>query len=113
MKLDDIDIKILKFLGKLKKPVTTTDMAKELFALKDEYDLKKKDNFIRLRLKRLLKAGLVIGKEENNHTNYVLCADCIVISGLPRISINGTVFKGQKGDYVFIIKGGFLEQILS
>ena len=113
MKLDDIDIRILKFLGNMKKPTTTTDMAKELFTLRDDYELRKKDNFVRLRLKRLVKNGFVLSEEENNHTNYSLCRNCVVISGTPKIAVNGTSFKGQKGEYIFIIKDGFLEQILS
>jgi DNA-binding transcriptional regulator PaaX len=113
MKLDDLDIKILKFLGLIKKPITTTDMAKQLFVIKNDYELKQKDNFVRMRLKKLSTTGLVYSKEKNRHLYYTLCEHCLVLSGTPSIRINGSVFKGEKGEYIFIVKDGKLEQILS
>lgn len=113
MKLDTLDIGILKLLGKIRKPITTTDMAKELFTVQNNYQLKQKDNFIRARLKKLSKLGLVVSQQHFRHTNYTLCEHCLVLSGTPRISINGSTFRGQKGEYVFIVRDGSLEQILS
>lgn len=111
--LDDNDIQILKYLCRIGDFVTTTDLAKQMFDIKDEYELKKKDNFIRSRLNQLVKKGFLITKKENRYTNYYLSENCMVKHGTPKISINGDVFEGIEGDYIFIIKDGCLEKILS
>lgn len=113
MKIDDIDIKILKILGLAELNITTTELAKKLFILKDEYDLKQKDNFIRIRLQKLTKNGLVSVKKEDNHKVYTLHANCLVLSGVPEILIANNSFKGEQGEYIFILKNNHLEQILS
>ena len=111
--LDNDDVQILKYLCKIGDFVTTTDLAKKMFNIKNEYELKKKDNFIRSRLNQLVKKKLLITKKEDRYTNYYLSENCMVLHGIPKISINGDIFEGSEGDYVFIIKKGFLDKILS
>lgn len=111
--LDNNDIQILKHLCKIGSFVTTTDLAKKMFDVKDDHELKRKDNFIRSRLTQLVKKCFLITKKEDRYTNYYLSENCMVLHGTPKISINGDVFEGSEGDYVLIIKDGFLDKILS
>jgi hypothetical protein len=111
IKFDEIDIKIIKSLGA--NQLTTTELAKRIFICNNDYELKQQDNFIRNRLKKLETSGFIGSKEKNNHSIYFNNDNCVVFNGAPKIIINKMVFKGQKGEYIFIIKNGSLSQILS
>lgn len=65
MNLDETDLLIIKYTLQRKKR-TATDLAKEIFKPKDDYELRKKDNLIRERLKKLLNYKLLQRKIVNN-----------------------------------------------
>ena len=65
MNLDEIDLLIIKYTLQWKKR-TSTDLAKEIFCPKDDYELRKKDNLIRARIKKLLNYKLLQRKIVNN-----------------------------------------------
>lgn len=113
VKLDDLDISLIKYIGILEEPVTTTNVVKYFYAPKDTHTFKIKDNFIRTRLKKLVDRKVMTYTEEGGCGLYDLTNSYVVLSGKPVISINGTSFKGDTGVYVLVLKNDILESILS
>lgn len=74
-----------------------------MFGNLEGYDLKLKANFVRDRLKRLDKIGILYNVKSHNKRNYFLSKNCRVVKGKMRIgqkSISG------KGTFVVIRSGG-------
>lgn len=74
-----------------------------MFGNLEGYDLKLKANFVRDRLKRLDKIGILYNVKSHNKRNYFLSKNCRVVKGKMRIgqkSISG------KGTFVVISSGG-------
>lgn len=88
MNVDEIDISILSCLRS--KARTTTEIAKLLNEIKDRKDLLREDSFIRQRVKRLVKAGVV--KEdmvEGRKTYKMRASKCRF--GDAHLTINGDI----------------------
>lgn len=68
-KIDDIDLKILKELYDLKpeEAQTTTDIAKKIFDIKERWELRKKDSFVRVRLDKLAGENLITIEKVNGN----------------------------------------------
>lgn len=80
-----------------------------MFGNLESHDLKLKDNFVRSRLKRLNRIGILYSVEAHNKRNYFLSKNCRVIRGKMRIgkkSISG-------GDMFVIIKIGGMRLIIA
>ena len=78
MKIDKIDIEIFKTMIEGKE-ATTTQIAKKLFQPKDDYELRIKDNFIRMRLKKWVNLGVLEMKEENGKKIYTISKDKVFL----------------------------------
>ena len=113
VKLDELDISLIKYIGLLGEPVTTTNVVKYIYAPKNNHEFKLKDNFIRTRLKNLVNKKVLKYTEEQGCGYYDLTDSYVVLSGKPVISINGTSFKGDSGVYVLVLKNDILASILS
>lgn len=74
-----------------------------MFGNLENYDLKLKDNFIRSRLKKLDKIGILDSKKSRNKKNYFLSKNCRVIRG--KMQIGKKVISGE-GTFVIIKSGG-------
>jgi len=72
LRIDALDVAILDLLYHSKIKMTTTDIAKTLFYYENKYDLMRSDNFVRKRLKKLKKYGLVECIKENNKMYYTI-----------------------------------------
>jgi len=57
---------------KLKSKITTSSLAKRLFEIKNDYELRKKDSYIRSWLKKWEKAGIVKHLDDNGKRVYFL-----------------------------------------
>lgn len=60
--IDDNDLKIIKILVEVERnpqSITSTTLARKIFDIPNDYELRKKENFIRQRLNKLLSYGLV------------------------------------------------------
>jgi len=55
--LDEVDREIIKQL--IEGPLTTTELAKRMFDLKDVHDLRKETSFLRYRLGKLVDEGII------------------------------------------------------
>lgn len=80
-----------------------------MFGDLEGYDLKLKDNFVRSRLKRLDRIGILCSVKSHNKRNYFLSKNCRVARGRMRIgkkSISG-------GDTFVIIKIGGMRLIIA
>ena len=106
MKIDKNDISLLKILWEIKKSETlsTTDLAKKIFSddIKNVYDLRKKDEFIRKRMKKWLKLGVLDYETIKNRHYFFLLKENIKF-GEAKVKI-----KGQKSD----IKLNFKDSVL-
>jgi len=76
MKVDEIDKMLFQELKK--NEATTTDIAKKIFKPKNNYELKKSDNFIRIRMKKWEELGVIKGKT-NGKTIYSIFKDKVFI----------------------------------
>ena len=74
MKIDDVDIRILKELYDLKpeETQTTTDIAKKLFDTNERWQLRKKDGFVRVRLDKLAGEKLINIEKVNGKFAYTV-----------------------------------------
>ncbi|MHA1667578.1 MAG: hypothetical protein ACTSUR_02875 [Candidatus Heimdallarchaeaceae archaeon] len=77
VKIDEIDIKMFEII-KREKECTTTQIAKELFSPKDDYELRKKDVFIRKRLNKWVEVGLIEKVENNGKSFYKIPLENII-----------------------------------
>lgn len=89
--IDEFDKKILYELICVKDKITITSMAKKVFdKIESDYDLKKKESFIRFRIKKLLSFGLVIENKIDNALHYKTNKElCILKKGKIIIKPNG------------------------
>ncbi len=55
--MDDVDREIIRQL--IEGPLTTTELAKKMFDLKDVHDLRKETSFLRYRLGKLVDEGIL------------------------------------------------------
>jgi len=83
--------------------ISSYDVAKKMFGNLEGYDLKLKDNFIRFRLQRLERIGVLDSVKFKNKTSYFLSKNCRIIKGKMRIG-RKSVF--GKGTFVIIKIGG-------
>lgn len=79
-----------------------------MFGNLKNYDLKLKDNFVRSRLKRLNRIGILYSVESHNKRNYFLSKNCRVIRGKMRI---GQKTISGKGTFV-VVRGGGMKLVL-
>lgn len=70
--MDDIDREIVRSI--LYGPKTISEIAKELFNLKDVHDLRKECSFLRYRLKGLLDLGIIAYDRKSK--KYDIISDC-------------------------------------
>ncbi len=70
--MDEIDREIVRAI--LYGPKTITELAKELFNLKDVHDLRKECSFLRYRLKMLIELGVLAYDRKSKR--YDLIGDC-------------------------------------
>lgn len=87
MKIDNTDIKILFLFNELDDILTTSDIAKKIFEIKNDTDLRKKDSFIRARLTKLLKQKFLSISSENGTHYYALNKDNVTFSK-DKITVN-------------------------
>ena len=89
MNIDEIDIRIIAHLYSLKKDedVTTYELAKFIFKnVVSDYELRKKDCFIRSRLDKLAELGAIIINRDRKKAYYMLMVDNCCFR---RIRVNG------------------------
>ncbi|MFH1591449.1 MAG: helix-turn-helix domain-containing protein [archaeon] len=67
---DSIDLKILTVLHRQGVSLSTTSLAKTLFAITDRYDLIKQDVLIRRHLKKMQKLGVVESNQDGKRKLY-------------------------------------------
>jgi len=72
MEIKRKDIEILCHLLSVKKEVTTTELARQVFNVSDRYELIKKDSFIRNWFRRFEKMGVVRKLRNKDKTYYAL-----------------------------------------
>jgi len=74
LKIDEIDLAILKYLYQLKpeEVITSTDLVKKIFNTKNKYETIKLDNFIRYRLEKLNNIGVLVRDVLNGKYIYMV-----------------------------------------
>jgi len=106
--IDEIDLQIIDILYNLKdnETITTYQIAKIIFPyIEDEYEFKIKDNFIRTRLNKLAKYGLIkIDKASKKAYYFLILNNCyykILKSKNPKISQKSYFLKINDRWYAF------------
>lgn len=70
--LDDVDMTIIYLLFKTGKPLTTTQITKLVFpTISNDYELRKKDNFIRSRMKKLESMNILLRIDNGEKSTYI------------------------------------------
>jgi len=101
MRIDDTDIRIIDSFFQIEQ-ATTSEIAKRIFQISNDYELRVKDNLIRNRLNKLVSFGIIKSEKQvnGNKTYYVDENKCKKLMG-------DLIFK--KGDLELnLIKGSFI-----
>lgn len=82
LKIDEIDLAILKYLYQLKpkEVITSTDLVKKIFNTKNKYETIKLDNFIRYRLEKLNNIGVLVRDVLNGKYIYMVDTEKVKIT---------------------------------
>lgn len=108
--LDKFDAKIINILVSGDEgEISSYDVAKKMFGDLKKHDLKLKDNFVRSRLKRLDRIGILYSVKTHNKRNYFLSKNCRVIRG--KMQIGQKTISGV--DTFVIIKIGGMRLIIA
>lgn len=101
MKLDDLDIVIIGYIYK-NENVTTSDIAKAILDSEDRNELKKNDNIIRNRLKKLIDKDVVL-LSQSKPTYYNINKSKVMVGDSEiKVTNNGKSFKIDMGKCLII-----------
>jgi len=107
MKIDETDILILTIMAR-GGAMTTSEIAKHVFEIKDRRDLSRRDSIVRARLKRLCRYGVVMESQTKPRLYSVNPTRVVTGNGEVHIETkNGRAFKVELGAVVMIhVKNG-------
>jgi len=93
MNIDEEDIKIFEILNDSDEPLTANSTAKKMFETKDYYELKKKEQFVRNRINKMISYNLLKTVYKDKKYYYTLNEENCVF-GVGKI-----IHEAAKGTY--------------